>query len=95
MIRPIAVKAKKEYRIWLNYEDGVSGELDLGHLAGQEVFKAWEVPGYFNTVRVTEYGSIAWGEVDDIELCPDALYMRLTGKPVEEIWPGIVVAESA
>ena len=44
--------------------------LTWGISRARGVFKAWEVPGYFNTVRVTEYGSIAWGEVDDIELCP-------------------------
>ncbi len=95
MIRPIGVEAKQAYRIWLKYEDGVNGELDLGHLAGKGVFKAWDVPGYFKTVRVTEYGSIAWGDTDDIELCSDALYMRLTGKPIEEVWPDMVAAEIA
>ena len=95
MIRPIGVEAKQEYRIWLKYEDGVNGELDLGHLAGKGVFKAWDVPGYFKTVRVTEYGSIAWGDTDDLELCSDALYMRLTGKPIEEVWPDMVAAEIA
>ena len=95
MIRPIGVEAKQAYQIWLKYEDGVNGELDLGHLAGKGVFKAWDVPGYFKTVRVTEYGSIAWGDTDDIELCSDALYMRLTGKPIEEVWPDMVAAEIA
>ena len=95
MIRPIEVEAKQAYQIWLKYEDGVNGELDLGHLAGKGVFKAWDVPGYFKTVRVTEYGSIAWGDTDDIELCSDALYMRLTGKPIEEVWPDMVAAEIA
>ena len=95
MIRPIGVEAKQAYRIWLKYEDGVNGELDLGHLADQGVFKAWDAPGYFKTVRVTEYGSIAWGDVDDIEICPDTLYMRLTGKPIEEVWPDMVAAELA
>ena len=95
MIRPIGVEAKQTYQIWLKYEDGVNGELDLGHLAGKGVFKAWDVPGYFKTVRVTEYGSIAWGDTDDIELCSDALYMRLTGKPIEEVWPDMVAAEIA
>ena len=95
MIRPIGVEAKQAYRIWLKYEDGVNGELYLGHLAGKGVFKAWDVPGYFKTVRVTKYGSIAWGDTDDIELCSDALYMRLTGKPIEEVWPDMVAAEIA
>ncbi len=95
MIRPIGVEARQAYRIWLKYEDGVNGEIDLGHLAGKGVFKAWDAPGYFKTVRLTEYGSIAWGDTDDLELCSDALYMRLTGKSVEEIWPGLAGVEVA
>lgn len=87
MIRPIKVEARGNYRIWLSYGDGVNGNIDLGHLAGQGVFKAWDVPGYFETARITEYGSVAWGDVDDIELCPNALYMQLTGKSIDEILP--------
>ena len=87
MIRPIEVQAREDYKIWLSYEDGANGEVDLGHLAGQGVFKAWDAPGYFKTARITEYGSVAWGDTDDIELCPNALYMRLTGKSIDEILP--------
>ena len=87
MIRPTEVEARDDYRIWLSYEDGANGEVDLGHLAGQGVFKAWDAPGYFKTARITEYGSVAWGDVDDIELCPNALYMQLTGKSIDEILP--------
>ena len=87
MIRPTEVEARENYRIWLKYNDGVNGEVDLGHLVGQGVFKAWDAPGYFKTARITEYGSVAWGDVDDIELCPNALYMRLTGKSIDEILP--------
>ncbi len=87
MIRPTEVQAREDYKIWLNYEDGVNGEVDLEHLAGQGVFKAWDAPGYFETARITEYGSVAWGDTDDIELCPNALYMRLTGKSIDEILP--------
>ena len=87
MIRPTEVEARENYRIWLKYNDGVNGEVDLGHLVGQGVFKAWDASGYFQTARITEYGSVAWGDVDDIELCPNALYMRLTGKSIDEILP--------
>ena len=92
---PVEVEVKNDYRIWLRYSDGTSGEVDLDYLAGRGVFKAWDTPGFFETARVTKYGFIAWGEGDDIELCPSALYMRLTGKSLEEMWPDSVAVEIA
>lgn len=80
------VEPREGYRIWLRYDDGSSGEVDLSHLAGQGVFAAWNDRAFFESVRVTDYGAVAWGE--DIDLCPDKLYMDLTGKKVEELMPG-------
>ena len=85
MIKPIEVKAATKYKIWLRYEDGSSGEVDLSHHAERGVFKAWESPGFFDNVRITDFGSIAWGDSDDLELCPNDLYMRLTGKTLDDI----------
>ena len=81
--RPVAVEPRGGLRIWLRYSDGSTGEIDLSHLAGRGVFSAWDDPEYFKTVRLTEYDSIAWG--DDLELCPDALYMKLTGKGLADV----------
>ncbi len=47
------------------------------------MFEAWNDRTYFETVHVTQDGGIAWR--DEIELCPDALYMRLTGATVSEV----------
>ena len=61
MIRPIEVKALQDYKIWLRYEDGAAGEVDLSHHVGRGVFKAWDAPrpcGFFETVRITDYGSV-------------------------------------
>ena len=85
MIRPVEVEAKQEYRIWLRYEDSSSGEVDLSHHVGRGVFKAWDNPAVFENVRITNYGSVAWGDSDDLELCPNDLYMRLTGKTLDDI----------
>ena len=84
MIRPIEVKAREGYRIWLRYSDGVEGEIDLSDLAGKGVFAAWNEPGYFEKVHVTEHRAIAWD--DDIEICPDTIYMELTGKTIDSIY---------
>ena len=84
MIRPTAVQARANYRIWIEFEDGEQGEIDLSHLAGQGVFKAWLDPEFFQDVRIVDNDTVLWG--NDIDLCPDALYMELTGKTVDEIW---------
>ncbi len=56
-------------------------------LVGQGVFAAWKVPGTFATVSVTDFGAVAWG--DDIDLCPDALYLRVTGKSPTDLFPSL------
>ncbi len=83
MIRPIEVEARDGFRIWLRYSDGASGEVDLSHLAGRGVFAAWNEPGYFDKVHIARHRAITWG--DELELCPDAMYMRLTGKSFDEM----------
>ena len=86
MVRPTAVEPRDGYRIWLRYSDGTAGEVDLSHLAGCGVFEAWNDRVCFEAVRITEYDAVAWSE--DLELCPDALYMQLTGKPIAEVMAG-------
>ena len=84
MYKAISVQPLKKYRIWIEYADGVSGEADLSHLAGKGVFKFWDDYKNFEKVYVGESGEIVWS--DKIDLCPDALYMKITGKSVEELF---------
>ena len=85
LIRPTDVEARGDHRLWLRYSDGAAGEVDLSRLAGRGVFKLWEIPGTFQAVHIAPTGGIAWG--DDVELCPDALYLRLTGKSLDDVMP--------
>ena len=87
MITAVEVEPRSGYRIWLRYSDGVSGEVDLSDMVGRGVFKVWLDRTFFEKVYVSEHGSIAWS--DDIELCADALYMELTGKSAEELFPAL------
>ena len=85
MKKVVEARPLSGYRIWIRYDDGVEGEVDLGHLAGRGVFKAWTDRAVFEAVHVDRSGAVTWNE--DIDLCPDALYLRLTGKAVEELFP--------
>ena len=93
MKKAINVKALSGYRIWLRYTDGVEGEVDLSHLAGRGVFKAWSDRKVFEGVHVDESGAIAWSE--ELDLCPDALYLRLTGKTAEGLFPALKISVDA
>jgi Protein of unknown function (DUF2442) len=85
LVRPISVRALTDYRIYLEFSDGQRGEVDLSQYAGKGVFAAWNDYGFFQRVRVSRHRSIEWD--NEIELCPDALYMQLTGKAPDELFP--------
>jgi len=87
MPKPVEVKALANYRIWLRYDDGTQGEVDLADLAGRGVFKAWDDPTFFSAVRLASHGAVEWGS--GLDLCPDALYLRLTGRSPEELFPAL------
>ena len=87
MCKTVAVKALSGFRLWLRYSDGVEGEIDLSDLAGKGVFRVWDDLKVFEQVRLGEHGEIAWN--DEVELCPDALYLKLTGKRPEEVFPNL------
>lgn len=87
MIRLVEVEPLDDYRIRLRYSDGSAGEVDLSDLVGKGVFRTWGDRSFFEGVHVAPHGSVAWDE--EIELCPDALYIELTGKPLEEHLPGL------
>jgi len=74
---PIEVRALERYRIWVRYSDGAEGIVDLSDLAGRGVFILWDDEQEFRKVSIGPGGEITWG--DQIDLCPDAIYLRLTG----------------
>ena len=84
MVRPVSVHALPSYRIHVAFSDGAEGTVDLSDLLGQGVFEAWKDRAFFERVHVGPGRQIQWSE--EIELCPDAIYMRLTGKTPEELF---------
>jgi hypothetical protein len=83
----IAVKPLAGFHLWLRFSDGIEGVADLSDLAGRGVFSAWNTPGAFAEVKVTEFGAVAWG--NEIDLCPDTLYLRVTGKTPDDLFPSL------
>ena len=79
------VKVLPEYRLELQFDDGVCGSVDLSEAVGKGVFALCRDPLAFDQVRIGSSGELVWG--DRIDLCPDALYLKVTGKKPEDIFP--------
>ena len=82
----VEVEARDGLGIWVRFDDHVSGEVDLSHLKGLGVFKAWEDMGFFQQVFIGEGGEVSWP--NEIDIDPYKLYMDVTGKTVEDLFPG-------
>ena len=85
MPKPVEVKPLENYRIWVRYSDGVEGVVDLSDLVGKGIFAAWEDYQEFQKVHIGPSGEIAWSE--EIDMCPDAIYLKITGKKPEDLFP--------
>ena len=75
------------YKIWLKFDDNTSGEVDLSHLAGKGVFAFWNNYENFKNVSVENHRSLIWS--DEIDIDADSLYLKLTGKKPEELFPAL------
>jgi hypothetical protein len=71
----------------VRYSDEVEGIADLTHQAGKDVFALWNDCRQFRSVHIGPGGELAWS--DEIDLCPDAIYLKITGMKPEDLFPMI------
>jgi hypothetical protein len=90
VLQLVEVRPLSDYRLHLRYADGVEGDVDLSLLVGKGVFRLWSDPDAFQRVSLGSGGEIRWN--DEVDLCADALYMEITGKMPEEVFPDIAKA---
>lgn len=81
------VEVLEEYRISLTFSDGIQGTVDLSALAGSGVFALWNDYGEFRKVKIADTGELVWS--DQVDLCPDSLYLQVTGKKPEDVFPNL------
>lgn len=70
----IEAKHLRGYTIWLKFEDGSEGEIDLSGELWGPVFEPLRDPEYFSKFTIAEYGTIAWPNGAD--LAPEFLYAQ-------------------
>jgi hypothetical protein len=78
----VRVRALQNYRLKIEFRDGVSGTIDLSGELDGEMFESLRDEAFFRQVRVDEFGAIAWPNGAD--LAPDALYDEITAQSSDE-----------
>lgn len=88
-----SVEPKDGYRLFLRFEDGAAGIVDVAELVEfTGVFAPLRDPAYFEQVRVEpDIGTIVWPNGADLD--PIVLYAHAAGRPVPDFSP--VVSGSA
>ncbi len=85
MLKPTEVKALENYQLRIKYSDGVEGTVDLSDFAGNGVFALWNDYHEFQKAHIGASGEIAWNE--DVDMDSYTLYLKITGKNPEDIFP--------
>jgi len=81
------VKVLQGYRLELVFDDGARGVVDLSDLVGKGVFAIWRDRRIFEQVQIGSFGELVWG--NQIDLCPDALYLKAMCKKPEDVFPAL------
>lgn len=77
----VEVKPLEGLKLWLRFEDGTEGVVDLSDLELKGALAKLKDPDFFARAYVDpELGTVAWP--GGLDLDPAVLYAKLTGTPV-------------
>ena len=85
MLRDVVeVRPLDSYRVYLRFDDGVQGEINLEPLLSpfDGVFEPLRRLDRFREVFVDDGGTIAWPNGAD--LAPEVLYSKVSGRPLAD-----------
>lgn len=72
----VECQARSDYRLWIRFDDGLEGEIDLSDLVGKGVFAAWNSIDFFNNVHVDpKTDTVTWE--NEIDLDPYVLREKI------------------
>jgi hypothetical protein len=81
MYRVTSVQPRDKFRLYVEFSDGVRGEVSLAKRLFGPVFEPLKNPKLFVQVDVDEFGAVCWPNGAD--LAPDALHRQLANKPTK------------
>jgi|MTBAKSStandDraft_1061840.scaffolds.fasta_scaffold111869_1 hypothetical protein len=86
MIRIAQAVATEGLKLKLTFENGVSGTVDFSELATSPLFSSLRNVEIFESASIIRDGrALAWGQ--ELEICADSLFLKITGKKAEDIFP--------
>ena len=80
-----SVTVLPDYKLELRYADRTKGIVDVSHLVGKGVFSLWNNYQAFQNVKIGPSGELLWG--NEVDLCPDSLYLQITHQKPEDVFP--------
>lgn len=85
--RVVELEVQEQYKLWLRFDDGITGIVDLSDSAALGgVFAAWSDHDFWRSAHiVTDSGAVAWGDGTEIDACPQSLYLDVTGQTFDEL----------
>lgn len=81
-MKVLEVKYLSDYKIYIKFEDGVSGTIQLDDLVMKGIFKVLRDKAQFAKIY-SKGSSIAWSE--ELEIDATNIYSEITGKDFGEI----------
>jgi len=78
--RIVKVIPLPNFRLKVEFADGVTGEVEIFPRLSGPVFEPLRDEAVFRRLTIDEYGAVCWPDGPD--LAPDAMYARITGKPM-------------
>jgi hypothetical protein len=71
----VKVEARPDCRLYLEFNDGMTGVVDVRNSLWGPVFEPLKDPEFFKQVRLDDWGAPCWP--NEADLAPDALYQKL------------------
>jgi hypothetical protein len=78
-----AIKVLENYRVCLRFNDGAEGDVDFSQKPRTGVFAFWNRYENFRMARIGDCGELLWN--DQIDFCPDSLWLQVTGQKPEAL----------
>ncbi|HET7117407.1 MAG TPA: DUF2442 domain-containing protein [Hanamia sp.] len=80
-----SVEALEKYKLKVIFSDGIQGVYDVSDVAGQGVFKIWDIDdNFFKVFANKESGAISWP--GDIEIDTINAYCTIQGIPPDKLF---------
>jgi hypothetical protein len=73
-----SAEAKNNYQLYLSFEDGIEGMVDLSKWKGKGIFEYWNDENNFKNFKITEDRKLEW--IKDLDMDPDAFYLEIISK---------------